>query len=357
MTAQRLLSDLNLYEFTESLIPDFVLGFAFFTSIAYAVLGRKFERQRPAIAASVSIGFALSTGLVWWERANGLSIKNLGPIAVGFIMLFLGFVMYQSIKQVGGTWAGAGLALGISILVARILKLDLFIDPDVIQTLTLAALFTGIIAFILHSHKTSFYMPYSAKDSANTKLDMSELFRNRHISDRLSGNMRKLRRQANNLYQRPEEAANVAVQLKRMLPAQGYLTQTMAQLRTKAHRIRNGHIARLQETKKIYSKLPASEKKKAAAKMAAAYNQMIGIDTKLERLDKAVSVNERKIKQLTDNAEKCIAGYDYKKLTEILKQAEKLQKHNSKLFKIIHRTEEKLTAIAEKIAKEAKRQK
>ena len=51
---------------------------------------------------SASIGFALSTGLVWWEQANELSIKALGPIAVGFAILVLAFVMYQGILQLTG---------------------------------------------------------------------------------------------------------------------------------------------------------------------------------------------------------------------------------------------------------------
>ena len=71
--------------------------------MTYAVLGKRFEKQRPAITMSAAIGFALSIGLVWWERANDLSIKDLGPIAVGFAVLLLAFVMYQSVRQVGGS--------------------------------------------------------------------------------------------------------------------------------------------------------------------------------------------------------------------------------------------------------------
>jgi len=144
------------------------------------------------------------------------------------------------------------------------------------------------------------------------------------------------------------------VQLKRMLPAQGYLTERMAQLRAKAHQIRNGHIARLGETKYVFSKLPVSAKKKASVELAARYNQLIGIDTRLERLDKAVAENEHRIRELTSQAQQYTARYDYQRLTDCLKAAEKLQRHNSKLFKIIDRTERKLTAIAKKIARETR---
>ena len=80
----------HLEDLLESYLPDFILAFAFFTSVVYAVLGKRFEQQRPAIAMSAAIGFALSIGLVWWEQANDFSIKNLGPIAVGFALLLLG---------------------------------------------------------------------------------------------------------------------------------------------------------------------------------------------------------------------------------------------------------------------------
>jgi len=54
-----------------------------------------------------------------------------------------------------------------------------------------------------------------------------------------------------------------------MLPAQGYLTERMAQLRAKAHQVRNGHIARLAETRQVFEKLPTAAKKKASAELAA----------------------------------------------------------------------------------------
>jgi len=75
--------DLGIGQFFETLLPDFVLAFAFFTSICYAVLGKRFGQQRPTITMSATIGFALSVGFVWWEQANDFSIRDLGPIAIG----------------------------------------------------------------------------------------------------------------------------------------------------------------------------------------------------------------------------------------------------------------------------------
>ena len=69
--------DLGIGQLFETLMPDFVLAFAFFTSICFAILGKRFSQQRPAIAMSAAIGFALSVGFVWWEQANGFSSFNI----------------------------------------------------------------------------------------------------------------------------------------------------------------------------------------------------------------------------------------------------------------------------------------
>ena len=355
MRPENLFNDLHLYELLESLIPDFVLAFAFFTSLVYAVLGKRFDHQRSAVVMSVSIGFALSIGLVWWEQANDLSIRNLGPLAIGFAILVLSFVMYQSIKHVGGIWAGAGITIGACILIAQLLEIRAPVNPEIIQTITVVALIIGIIAFLSHTRSGSFRFPHISRKIPDVRHDMADSYRDRYLSDKLSRNMRNLRKQAGTLNEHPQDAGNVLMQLKKMLPAQGYLTERMSQLRAKAHQIRKGHIARLEETKYVFSKLPVSAKKKASADLSARYNQLIGIDTRLERLDRAVAENERRIRELTTQAQKFTTRYDYQKLNDCLKAAEKLQHHNSKLFKIIDRTERKLTAIAKKIATEAKK--
>jgi len=354
MRPERLFAELNLHQWLESLLPDFILAFAFFTSLSYAVLGKRFDHQRPAIVMSASIGFALSIGIVWWEQTNELSIKNLGPVAVGFAILVLSFVMYQSIKHVGGLWAGAGITLGACILIAQLLKLNIPVDSEIIQTITVTALIIGLIAFLFHNKNLSIRFPRVSTNLPEVNHDMSDLYRDRHLSNQLTKKMKKLRKEAKSLNEHPRQSGNVLSQLKKMLPAEGYLTERMAQLRAKAHQIRNGHIARLEETRGVFSKLPVSEKKKASADLAARYNQLIGIDTRLERLNRAVAENERRIKELTIQAQQYTAMCDYQKLTETLKAAEKLQHHNSRLFKIINRTESKLTSIAKKIAQEAK---
>ncbi|MFC1761794.1 hypothetical protein ACFL6U_06910 [Planctomycetota bacterium] len=344
----------HLEELLDSYLPDFILAFAFFTSIVYAVLGKQFDKQRPAIAMSTAIGFALSFGLVWWEQANNLSIKNLGPIAIGFAFLLLAFIMYQSIKGVGGSWAGAGITIGASIIIAQLIGIPVPIDPHIIQTIIVVALIFGLISFMSHHHSQLPHVRSRDTRLPEIKRTMADLYRQRHLSKGLDHGLRKVRKTSEKLYEHPEEAGDIQLQIKRMLPAQGHLTERMAQLRAKAHQIRNGHIARLEETRQVFAKQPTSAKKKASAELAARYSQMVGIDTRLERLDKTVAENEKRIRVLTEKAREYTAKYEHRKLVETLKAAEKLQHHNSKLIKIIEQTEHKLSTIAKEVAKEVK---
>ena len=358
MRGENIFEHWRLGDLLESALPDFVLAFAFFTSIVYAVLGKRFEHQRSAITMSVCLGLALSVGLIWWEQSTGFSIKDLGPIAIGFAMIILALVMYQSIRLVGGTLAGGGIALGLSLLIALILGFKPPIDTQIINSIMVAALIFGLIAFLSHQrgHTSPVRFPqrYAKPEKTNSRRDMADLYRDRHLSDRITKRMRKVRKEADLLNEHPEEAADVLLQLKRMLPAEGYLTERMAQLRTKAHRIREGHIARLEETRHVFARLPTSAKKQAAADLAARYNQLIGIDTRLERLDSSVAQNEKRIRDLTQRAQQYTVQYDHPKLVDCLKAAEKLQHHNTRLFAIIDRTEGKLVNVAKTIAAKAK---
>ncbi|MHC4228875.1 MAG: hypothetical protein ACYSW0_15725 [Planctomycetota bacterium] len=265
---------------------------------------------------------------MWWEQANDFSIKDLGPIAVGFAILFLAFVMYQCIRQVGGSWAWAGITIGASILIAGLLGFKVPIDAQIIQAVTVVALIIGLMALFAHRRPLHRHSRPTKPVLPDIKHSMADLYRERHLSKKLDHGLRTLRKKATTLDEQ--------------------------RLRAKAHQIRNGHIARLEETRQAFAKLPASAKKKASAELAAAYNQMIGIDTRLERLNKAVAENEKRIRELTEKAREYTAKYDHRRLVETLKAAEKLQHHNSKLIKTIEHTENKLSAIAKKTVKEVK---
>ena len=150
MSSSRVLDYIFSGDWMDTVLPDFVLSFTLFTALIYAVLGRRLGEQRPAIAASAALGAALSAGLVWWEQANGLSIRDLGPIAVGFAMILLAGVIHQSIRHVGGNWAAAGIALGACILVGWTMGVDWPVEPEIMQTIAGAALTLGIAAFLIH---------------------------------------------------------------------------------------------------------------------------------------------------------------------------------------------------------------
>ena len=61
---------------------------------------------------------------------------------------------------------------------------------------------------------------------------------------------------------------------------------------------------------------------------------MVGIETRLERLDRSVAETEKQIRELTEQARDYTAKYNHQGLVEALKAAEKLQHHNSRLFKV-----------------------
>ena len=342
----------------ESYILDFVLAFTFFTSVCYAVLGKRFDHQRSAVGMSASIGAALSVGLVWWENRRGLSIRDLGPAAVVFAMVIIAIVIYKAIKQAAGSWAGGGLALGLFILFAMIMGLDVPVDPELISGLMVIALVVGFLAMLLHSHPGSHNYPFLHSiqpQISEIKDDQARIYRNRSLSKKLFKGLRNLRKDADLIKRNPEHINDTVLQIRRLLPAEGWLTERVANLRKKAHAMKNGHLVRMEETKRRTQNLPTPLKKKISTEIINRYQSLIDYDKRIERLDAMVAHNEKRIRELTQQAEQCALRYDYKGLTDILTQAEKLQAHNSKIFTIIDRTEEKLAAIAKKVINETKR--
>ncbi len=75
------------------------------------------------------------------------------------------------------------------------------------------------------------------------------------------------------------------------------------------------------------------------------------MDLRIERLDKVAAVNERRVRELTKQAEAYLAEHNHKKLVDVLGAAKKLQGHNARLLKTISRTEARLLAAAKQIAR------
>ncbi|MBN2561024.1 MAG: hypothetical protein JXQ75_08850 [Phycisphaerae bacterium] len=338
-----------------ALLPDFVLSFAFFTAMIYAVLGKRFGQQRPAITIAAALGAALSIGLVWWEQVNDLSIRNLGPIAAGFAIIVLAGVIYQSIRGMGGNWAGAGIAIGACLLVGWIVGIDWPVDRGAVQAVMTVALTVGVIAFLLHRrgfhpHGFSFRSQPAPQEFKDVQHDMRDLDDDRHVAGRMSKGFRRLRREAKALHEHPEDASDIMLQLRRMLPAEGWLTERLARLCEKAHLMQRGHIARIEEIRGDISRLPPQAKRKAASELSARYREL-KLDLRIERLDKAAAVNERRVRELTKQAEAYLAEHNHKKLVDVLNDAKKLQGHNARLLKTISRTEARLLTAAKQIAK------
>jgi len=340
----------------DSLLPDFVLGFAFFTALSYAVLGRRFDHQRPAIAMSTAVGLAFAIGLVWWEHERGLSVRDLGPVAIGFAVLLLGMVLFQAIRQTGGSWSGAGIALGASVLFASLLGLPWPIGASAARALAVLALIVGVVAFVVHSRTDSpqhrAVRPVGSAETARVRHDMSDLYEDRRISDRLSRGLEHLRDRSAHLEEHPGDAGDVLAQLRRMLPAEGWLTERLAGLRERSHYIRRGHLARIEELRHVMGRLSAEDKKAASRELADRYREL-HLDKRLERLDGAVAENERRIRELTREAEEAVVRNDFQRLTDLLQAAGKLQGHNEKLLRAIDRTERKLATLAKRVAVEA----
>ena len=348
------LSSIGIGGLFETLLPDFLLAFTFFTALTYAVLGRRFGHQRPAIAMSAAVGLALASGLVWWEHRNGWSIRDLGPLAIGFAVILLAMIMFQGIRQTGGTWAGAGIAFGASILVAWALGTKWPVPGEIVQSLAIVALIVGIIAFVIHLHgrgRPAAWVPaQTGPDLGAVRHDLSDLRQDARVGDRIDGFLMEMRRRTDVFVQHPDDAPNIIAQLRRILPAEGWLTERLSRLREQAHHFRKGHAARIEQLRDVIGRLPRAERKKAAAELAARYAEL-QLDKRLERLDGAVAETERRIRELTKEAERAVGRYDYARVNELLERAEKLQAHNQKLFRIIDRTERKLGKIAEDLAK------
>ena len=60
MRLTNIIRDFDIFSLFETVLPDFILAFTFFTALNYAVLSKRFGQQRPAAAVSASLGLALA---------------------------------------------------------------------------------------------------------------------------------------------------------------------------------------------------------------------------------------------------------------------------------------------------------
>lgn len=101
----------------------------------------------------------------------------------------------------------------------------------------------------------------------------------------------------------------------------------------------------------IIKDLPPEAKRKASEELVGCYREL-GFDLRLERLDKAIALNEQRIRRLTQEAQGYLAANNYRALHGTFEAVAKLQKHNSRLFRLIDRTEARLASTAKKVARQ-----
>ena len=88
--------------------------------------------------------------------------------------------------------------------------------------------------------------------------------------------------------------------------------------------MRKGHAARIGELHRVIKDLPARQRQLASWELKKRYKELY-LDQKLERLDQAVAIFERRIRDLTARAQQAVANYEFQKIEGLLRQAEDLQ--------------------------------
>jgi len=339
-----------------TLLPDFVLGFTFFTALCYGVLGKRLEHQRSAAAMSASLGLALTVGLVWWEYANGWSIRNLGSVAVGFALFALAGVIFQSTRQIGGSWSGAAIALCAAYLVGTALGVPWPVE-GLLSVVVVLLLILAAVGGVLFHRRGSVNLPTPQGpriESPAVAGNLHELLRDLRGSEQIGSQFEHLRNAANWLGRSGDVDKQIRTQLHRVLPEEGWLTRQMARLRGKAQLIRAGHLRRIKELDKYINALPADARKTAVRQAKDLYRE-VEMDRRIERLDKAVAAAEKRIIEVTQKTYRALEGHNYRVVPSLLDRAGTLQKHNTKLIRIIIRTEERLLAMSRKALLESGR--
>ena len=82
------------------------------------------------------------------------------------------------------------------------------------------------------------------------------------------------------------------LQLRRMLPAEGWLTQRLSGLRAKIQRLQQGQFDQVQEIQSELQRLDPKQREQAAQELAKGYKEL-RLDVRLERLDRKVAETEK----------------------------------------------------------------
>lgn len=258
--------------------------------------------------------------------------------------------MYEAIRRVGGNWSGAFIAFGACLLVGLLLGLPWPVDARAIQTVLVAALVLGGLSFRIHRRSHGAPARRERAESAAARHDMSDLYHDRRVANRLRRRLGGLRDEASLIERRPDLAPHLMAQLRRILPVEGWLTERLARLRARAHLMRAGHAEKFEETRALFEQLPVAARRRLARELKARYREL-EFDVRLERLDTTVAETERRVRDLTREARARLEAHDFRNVPDILEAATKLQGHNARLIRLIERSESRLLRAIRQVAR------
>lgn len=340
------------YAFFDSTLFEFLIIFTFFISLLFVIFKRRFGDRRLAVGLSVTIGLALSIGLTRWMSDKGYTMQNLGPVAIIIIAVFAAAVIYSLIKSSGH---GIIAVLTIIILITAALPRSYWLGNHQMIFDTILTAWLLILIWLLIRNAAPHITASSVGRSRYAEADYADdqikrMYNYRSISNRISGQLRKLKRPS--IGDKNGQSTDILLQLQRILPEQGFLAGQMASLRKNAHLISNGHIAKIRDIKKLCRGMPAWQKNKVSELLIEHYRKESDIDKRLERLEALVAAAEKQSHDLIGRAQICVQTNNFRQYDHIIRKAQKLQDHITHIIKVIIRTEKKLSETAYKIARD-----
>jgi hypothetical protein len=227
-----------------------------------------------------------------------------------------------------------------------------FYDYQVIFDITFTLWLIILIWLLIRNAGSHLNLP-AANDNDYTHDQIKRMYNYRSLSNNISGQLRKLKRTTELLGDKNSQSTDLVLQLQRILPQQGFLAGQMAGLRKKAHLVRNGHIAKIKDIKKLCRQMGPLQKREISRQMIEYYQKETDLEKRLERLEGLITDIEKQSRELIVRAQICVKNNDFKQYDDIINKAKRLQDRVTHIIKIIIRTEKKLSATSQKIVRDA----
>lgn len=365
--ARPLLDDFSMIT-ASGLLPDFLLAACFFSALAFAVLGKRLGHRRAAAVMSATLGLAMGLGLVAWEWRTGWRVVDLGTIAVGFALIVLSLVLYQAMKQVGGTVAGAATAIGAALTIGLVLDLPVLRRSDLLPGVVLVAAIVAMAGLLLHHRQNtaswtapSFrFTPTGAgepmlasvkpwKERRNDeRVDVRDLREARTASDAMRHELDAALHLQPLVDDRPEAWEAARMHLQRALPAAGWLTQKLAEFRETLKLVERGELEQIHEVQKLAKDLPPRDRRQLVVDVRRRL-RVLRMAQRLDRLDGAVAELERRVQTLTRQAISDLDARNAEAIPGRLDAANRLQRQVARLLEQMERSRQRLLREAEAV--------